>query len=226
MLNKRTVHRYIFSILSGVFCLFLTGCNPEARLLTAAGNGDVEAQYELAVYYSQLTPPKKYQSFEWMKQAAVSRYSPAMKKLAEYYLTGYGTKPDYQRVADWLTRYFEKNNNSEEALNIAKTILGKSTTRQDIVAGFILCKIVLTLENTKGETESDIAKEAAGTLLFNLNRVFKQLLEQRNFADAEKSLIFAQKITLMFPDSFPVNVQLQIQKMQKELTDSIESYSR
>ena len=161
-----------------------------------------------------------------MKRAAGSRYSPAMKKLAEYYLTGYGTEPDYQRVADWLLRYFEKNNNSAEALNIAKVILAKSATRQTVIAGFALCETVLKLENRNGEIESDIAKEAAGMLLFNLTRVFKTLLEQRNFDDAERSLCFAQRIIQLFPNAFPEDIPEQIEKMQKELNDGIDSYSR
>ena len=60
---------------------FFTGCNTEKALAEAAANGEVESQYELALYYNELDTPQPTKSFEWMKRAAGSRFSPAMKEL-------------------------------------------------------------------------------------------------------------------------------------------------
>ena len=207
--------RKYFFLTAGLACLIFSGCNPEARLAEAADNGEVMAQYELAIYYSELKPPQKTKSFEWMKRAAVSRYQPAIKKLAEYYLTGYGTPVNYPRVAQWLSRYFEKDRNSAQALDAGKKILLHSTKVKELAAGLILCKIALTIENQERGASSPIARSAANAIRSCINLFFYRLLEERNYADAEKLLEFVQKIHGEYPGSFNGEMSGDLLKMQE-----------
>ena len=204
--------KWIFSA-AGLACLIFSGCSPEARLAEAADNGEVQAQYELAVYYSELDPPHKTKSFEWMKRAAISRYAPAMKKLAEYYLHGYGTPVNYSRVAEWLTRCFEKERNSVKALEAGQAILSRSVAGKDLVAGLLLCKIALTIENQNGDPTSETALSAAKSISSCIKEFFYRLLVERNYADAEKLLQFVQKIYGEYPSSFHKEMQQDLQRM-------------
>ena len=213
--------RKYFFLTAGLTCLIFSGCNPEARLAEAADRGEVMAQYELAIYYSELKPPQKTKSFEWMKRAAISRYQPAIKKLAEYYLTGYGTPVNYPRVAEWLSRYFEKNRNSAQALDAGKKILLHSTKVKELAAGLILCKIALTIENQEGEASSKIARSAADAIQFCINKFFYRLLLERNYNGAEKLLEFVRKVHREYPGSFSDEISKDLQQMQETFTEKI-----
>ena len=201
--------------------LIFSGCNTEARLAEAADRGDVIAQYDLAVYYSELDPPQKTKSFEWMKRAAISRYKPAIKKLAEYYLTGYGTPVNYPRVAEWLSRYFEKDRDSAQALDAGNKILSSSTEVNGLAAGLILCKIALTIENQEGDATSKTARSAADAIRFCVNKFFYRLLLERNYTGAEKLLEFARKIHQEYPASFNDEISKDLQQMQEIFTEKI-----
>ena len=202
--------------------LAVSGCNKEGRLAEAASGGDIEAQYDLAIYYSEQEPPQKTKAYEWMKRAAASRYTPAMKKLAEYYLIGYGTPVNYPRVSDWLTRYYEHDRNSADALEVGRKILIGASSRADVIAGFILFRIALTLENQNGSGSSELATAAGSELLIHAQKFFTWLLAARNYADAGKVMEFVDRIIKEYPASFPENAALVVKKMNADYNEHLE----
>ena len=209
-------------LLPVLMVLAAAGCNKEGRLAEAASQGDIEAQYELAIFYSEQEPAQKTKSYEWMKRAAASRYTPAMKKLAEYYLTGYGTPVNYPRVADWLTRYYEYDRNSEDALAVGRKILIGASSRADAIAGFLLFRIALMLENQNGEGDSELAMAAGVELITHAQKFFSWLLAARNYADAGKILEFTDRMIKEYPQSFPDNSAVVIKKMYAEFNAHLE----
>ena len=209
-------------MLPALLVLTVAGCNPEGRLAEAAAGGDIEAQYELAIYYSEQEPPQKNKAYEWMKRAAASRYTPAMKKLAEYYLTGYGTPVNYPRVSEWLTRYYEHDRNSADALEVGRKVLIGASSRADAIAGFILFRIALTIENQNGEGASELASAAGSELLTHAQKFFTWLLAARNYADAGKVIDFTDRIIKEYPASFPENAAAVVKKMRVDYNEHLE----
>lgn len=209
-------------MLPALLILLATGCNREGSLAEAAAGGDIEAQYELAVFYSEQDPPQKTKSYEWMKRAAASRYTPAMKKLAEYYLIGYGTPVNYPRVSDWLTRYYEHDRNSADALAVGRKILIGASSRADVIAGFILFRIALNLENQSGTGDSELATAAGSELLIHAQKFFSWLLAARNYADAGKVMEFVDRVTKEYPVSFPENAAAVVKKMNADYNEHLE----
>ncbi|MHB8534733.1 MAG: tetratricopeptide repeat protein, partial [Sulfuricaulis sp.] len=78
------------------------------QLKKRAAEGDVEAQYQLALRYEtgawdvRKNPAK---AIEWFNKAAASGYKPAMRSLADIYEKGLlGVKPDPKLTAQWRER--------------------------------------------------------------------------------------------------------------------------
>jgi len=203
--------------------LALAGCNTESSLSEAAANGEVEAQYDLAIYYSELESPQQAKAFDWMKRAAGSRFRPAMKKLAEYYLAGYGTEVNYQQAAEWFRRYLETTRSSEEALFNARKILLGADNRQDTIAGFTLFKMAIMHENQDGRPDSDIARAAAGEMMTHTGKLFNWLLAARNYTDAGKLLEYVEKCHKEYPQAFADNSGKLLQDMRSNFIKHLEN---
>jgi uncharacterized protein len=78
------------------------------QLKKRADQGDVEAQYQLAIRYEsgvwdvRQNPAK---ALAWFNKAAESGYKPAMRSLADIYDKGLlGVKPDPKLAAHWRER--------------------------------------------------------------------------------------------------------------------------
>ena len=196
---------------------FSTGCNTEGQLAKAASSGDVLAQYDLAEYYRNLDVPQKTKSFEWMKRAAQSRYIPAMKDLAHFYLIGYGTEVNYPEASNWLQRYYEHHQDSEEALKNARDILLGASSRADVVAGFALYKITIMLENQEGDGDEEIATAAASEVTIHTKKVFNWLIASRSYVDAKKLIDYVEKCIAEYPESFSQDNRNSVALLRKQL---------
>ena len=217
----------IVNILLGLWgsfcCLFLlTGCNTEARLSEAASKGDVYAQYDLAEYYSQLDLPQKHKAFQWMNRAASSRYLPAMKKLAEYYLKGYGTAVDYPKAAMLFERYYEQKRDSEDALYHGRQIMVGASSRADVVAGFTLYRITIMLENIEGNGDMKLARTAAEEMTIHTRKTINWLIASRNYVGAKKMIDFTINCMNEYPNSFTEDMHESLNALRKEVSKYIE----
>ncbi|MBR2364849.1 MAG: sel1 repeat family protein [Lentisphaeria bacterium] len=200
-----------------------SGCSTEQQLVEAAARGEVKAQYDLAIYYSQLEKPQKNKAFDWMKQAAICRYRPAMRKLARYYLTGYGTEVNYQNASKWIRRYLETYRSSEEALRIAQEILMGASSRQDLIAGFALYQMAVMYETQAARSTSEIARTAAKEIMLHACKAFNWMLNARNYVDAGKLLEFTEKCYREYGESFPAETAEQLNKMRRSFDSSFEN---
>ena len=209
-------------LFSGIILFVLSGCNPEARLAADASRGDVQSQYDLSEYYSELDIPQKTKAFQWMERAASSRYLPAMKKLAGFYLKGYGTKVDYPKAAMWFQRYYELKGDSEEALFNGRQIMLGASSRADVVAGFTLYRIAIMLENLEGDGELELARTAAEEMTIHTKKTVNWLLSSRNYMDAKKMVYFTGTCMKEYPSSFTKEMNESLEEIRKEIAKYIE----
>ena len=137
-----------------------------------------------------------------MKRAAGSRYHPAMKKLAQYYLHGFGTEKNYEQASVWFGRYLGRERNSREALENARTILKRAEKRIDFIAGFSLLKIAVEVECQAGRCDSEIAQTAAEEMLICTKKKFYELMDRRNYNDAQRLLDYCRDVYRDSPGAF------------------------
>lgn len=227
MIFEKRVFRSFRTGMLFLTCCFILGissaCNREGRLVAAASRGEVESQYDLALYYSSKDIPQKSKSFEWMRRAALSRYRPAMRNLAEYYVLGFGTDVDYEQAVRWYSRYFEIERNGGEVLEKAKQILAGAISRKDVIAGFQLLQMSIEFETQSNNGGSDVAVAAATEMMNNAKKVFKWLLDARNYSDAGRLLEYTENCFKEYPESFEKGTAEQLKKMRKQFVFHIEN---
>jgi len=119
---------FVFQLL--FFCVLLSSCTSdeqeqnlvdpnigpyEQQLINAAENGDVEAQYELAVLFNKKDETMEMSKF-WLEQAASNNHVIAQLKMGEY--NKYLNHKHYQsqneelskKAFDWFSKAAEQNN--------------------------------------------------------------------------------------------------------------------
>ena len=66
-------------------------------------SGNIESQYELALYYyyGNGVTQSLDMAFEWFEKAAKKGHAEAMEKLGDCYSNGYGCKQSYSAAEKW-----------------------------------------------------------------------------------------------------------------------------
>ncbi len=196
--------------------MLLAGCRQETSLLQDAGRGEVDAQYELALLYNESDPPRPDKAFEWMKHAAESRYRPAMKKLSEYYLAGYGTPRNFDLSAMWLRRYLDAVSDSIEALNSGRRILNEAEGRETL-PGFTLLRIAIQQEVRAGTPDSATVQAAVVEFSNGMTKSGAYLLRKRDWAGARKLLDYAVQVQQEYPHIFSGEFDRHLQELRKSI---------
>jgi TPR repeat protein len=154
-----------------------------AEFLAAAKDGDVNAQYALAVLYDQGlgTTQNFTEAIAWYRRAALSGHVNAQANLGFAYEEGRGVEQDYVAAAEWYRKAAEQGDVEAQANLGLYYASGQGVNRDDVEAHMWLNLAISRIEAIKTRRRLMDARDEVATRLTD-----EQLAEAQRRANSWK----------------------------------------